>query len=192
MIYKHVTQLLAASPALHPFAAKSLPRAKSARSLRNSASFRARSSTAASTAAPFKSLLQEQIHKLAAESQTKDAKIRALEAENAELRELLRRAGASIASVSTGRETLQREREVVAAATAGKPSAEQRGVLVRDYEPTFDSAIGGVVGDEVVVLTKLNVEWWKCRRVKDGTEGCMPASFVKLLLPPPAEGVPDV
>lgn len=67
---------------------------------------------------------------------------------------------------------------LAASGTAG-PS-EVRGVLKKDYAPSFDSAIGGSAGDEVIVLTQADAEWWSCRLVKDASEGYMPANFIEL------------
>ncbi len=66
-------------------------------------------------------------------------------------------------------------------ASGSSGAGEVRGVLKKDYAPSFDSAIGGSAGDEVVVLAQNDAEWWTCRLVKDSSQGFMPAAFIEVV-----------
>ena len=76
--------------------------------------------------------------------------------------------------------------ERIAAASRASGSAdtagpgEVRGVLKKDYAPSFATAIGGTAGDEVIVVNQDSAEWWTCRLLKNGNQGFMPASFIHL------------
>ena len=62
----------------------------------------------------------------------------------------------------------------------GQGAQEVRGILQRDYEPSFASAIAGAAGEEVLVLKQNDGDWWTVRRVDSGEEGFMPASMIAL------------
>ena len=60
--------------------------------------------------------------------------------------------------------------------------AEQQFAVVReDYTPSYESAIGGRVGDRLMVLDgDADAEWWQVKVVKTGKVGFMPKSFIDL------------
>ena len=62
----------------------------------------------------------------------------------------------------------------------GEGAQEVRGILQRDYEPSFASAIAGAAGEEVLVLKQNDGDWWTVRRLDSGEEGFMPASMIAL------------
>jgi hypothetical protein len=54
------------------------------------------------------------------------------------------------------------------------------GTLRIDYEPSYDSAIGGKAGDVLLLVNPEGTEWWSARNVRTEEEGYIPASFVDI------------
>jgi actin cytoskeleton-regulatory complex protein SLA1 len=83
--------------------------------------------------------------------------------------------------------------EVLAAAAGGK--GEKTGVVLYEFMAQGDDEVTVAVGDEVVILDDTtSEEWWQVRRVKKGTEGVVPSSYIEVtgfapMEPPSRSGI---
>lgn len=69
-------------------------------------------------------------------------------------------------------------REVIAAGTG---SGLKRGQMLYEFMAQGDDEVTVAVGDEVIVLDDTrSEEWWMIRRLKNGTEGVVPSSYVEI------------
>jgi len=69
-------------------------------------------------------------------------------------------------------------REVIAAGTG---SGLKRGQMLYEFMAQGDDEVTVAVGDDVIVLDDTrSEEWWMIRRLKNGTEGVVPSSYVEL------------
>jgi len=68
--------------------------------------------------------------------------------------------------------------EVIA---AGSGSGLKRGQMLYEFMAQGDDEVTVAVGDEVIVLDDTrSEEWWMIRRLKNGTEGVVPSSYVEI------------
>lgn len=76
--------------------------------------------------------------------------------------------------------------EVLAAAAGG--GGQKTGIVLYEFMAQGDDEVSVEVGDEVVILDdKSSDEWWQVRRVKRGTEGVVPSSYIEITGFAPAE-----
>ncbi|KAI9891661.1 MAG: cytoskeletal protein binding protein [Vezdaea aestivalis] len=69
-------------------------------------------------------------------------------------------------------------REVIA---AGKGGGQKKGRMLYDFVAQGDDEVTVGDGDEVVILDDLKSdEWWMVRRLKNGSEGVVPSSYVEI------------
>lgn len=69
--------------------------------------------------------------------------------------------------------------EVLAAAAGG--GGQRVGIVLYEFMAQGDDEVTVAVGDEVVILDdKSSDEWWQVRRVKKGTEGVVPSSYIEV------------
>ncbi|KAL1631609.1 cytoskeletal protein binding protein [Diplodia seriata] len=70
-------------------------------------------------------------------------------------------------------------REVLAAASGG--SGQKKGNILYEFMAQGDDEVTVAEGDEVIVLDdQKSEEWWMVRRLKNGKEGVVPASYVEI------------
>lgn len=80
-------------------------------------------------------------------------------------------------------------REVIAASAGSRGTTQRKGHMLYEFVAQGSDEVTVAVGDEVIILDDSNEEWWKVRRVKNGSEGVVPGSYVEatgLVSPPPA------
>jgi hypothetical protein len=78
--------------------------------------------------------------------------------------------------------------EVLAAAAGG--GGQKTGTVLYEFMAQGDDEVTVAVGDEVIILDdKSSDEWWQVRRVKKGTEGVVPSSYIEVTGFVPAEPV---
>lgn len=84
-------------------------------------------------------------------------------------------------------------KEVIAAASGG--SLQRKGQVLYDFMAQGDDEVTVAVGDEVIILDDTKSEdWWNVRRLKNGSEGVMPSSYIEVtgtvaVEPPSRSGV---
>lgn len=69
-------------------------------------------------------------------------------------------------------------REVI---MAGSSRAQKTGKMLHDFSAQEDNEVTVVAGDDVLLIDDIKDEqWWRVRRLKDGSEGLVPRSYVQI------------
>lgn len=77
-------------------------------------------------------------------------------------------------------------REVIAAASGG--GGIKKGHMLYEFMAQGDDEVTVAVGDEVIILDDAkSEEWWMVRRLKNGSEGVVPSSYVEITGTTPTE-----
>lgn len=69
-------------------------------------------------------------------------------------------------------------REVI---MAGSSRSQKMGQMLHDFSAQEDNEATVMAGDDVILIDDMiNEEWWRIRRLKDGSEGLVPRSYVQI------------
>ncbi|RKF61462.1 Actin cytoskeleton-regulatory complex protein sla1 [Erysiphe neolycopersici] len=63
----------------------------------------------------------------------------------------------------------------------GSSRSQKMGQMLHDFSAQEDNEVSVMAGDDVILIDDIvNEEWWRIRRLKDGSEGLVPRSYVQI------------